>query len=152
MKQRFDIGQKFRTRGKYPRECVVTDVLKTYNSKGELVKISYEAEHEFLGQKVKHYDVPDSTIAMGGGLTSIKAKDLSDTEAKVKGIKCVHCSQPNNADSIKDYEGWKVHKECAGAYTVWYGRTVKRGYDSEEEAVADMVEQGIKKFNIKRER
>jgi hypothetical protein len=65
MELRFQIGQKFATRGKHPRICTVTDILKTYNSKGELVKIRYVAEHDFLGQIVTDHDVVETTIAMG---------------------------------------------------------------------------------------
>jgi hypothetical protein len=45
--------------------CAVTDILKTYNSKGELVKIRYVAEHQFMGQTVTDRDVVETTIAMG---------------------------------------------------------------------------------------
>ena len=37
--------------GKRPEETVI-DVLKTYNSKGELVKVRYLCTHNFCGQKV----------------------------------------------------------------------------------------------------
>lgn len=63
--QRFKIGQQFTTRGKHPRLFTVTDILKTYNSKGELVRIRYEATHEFLGQTITDCDVCDTTIARG---------------------------------------------------------------------------------------
>lgn len=62
---RFDIGTKYKTRGKSPRSCTVVDIYKTYNSKGELVKISYISEHMFLGQIVTDRDVNETTIAMG---------------------------------------------------------------------------------------
>lgn len=62
---RFTIGTKFKTRGKRPRLCTVTDILKTYNSRGELVKLRYVAEHEFAGQIVTDHDVVETTIAMG---------------------------------------------------------------------------------------
>ena len=61
----YAIGTRFKTRGKHPRICEVTDVLKTYNNKGELVKVRYEAEHLFAGQYVKDHDVVAATIAMG---------------------------------------------------------------------------------------
>jgi hypothetical protein len=66
MNQRFEIGQKFWTQGKSKRLCTVVDVLKTYNSKGELVKIRYVATHEFMGQTVTDHDVSDTAIARGG--------------------------------------------------------------------------------------
>ncbi len=62
---KFQIGQKFTTRGKAPRTCTVTDILKTYNSKGELVQIRYVATHEFMGQTVTNYDVVETSIQMG---------------------------------------------------------------------------------------
>ena len=62
---KYEIGTKYRTRGKHPRECIVTDILYTYNSKGSLVKIRYVASHEFLGQKMTDNDVLWTTIAMG---------------------------------------------------------------------------------------
>ena len=65
IEQRFEIGTKYKTRGKHPKLCTVIDVLRTYNSKGELVKLRYVSVHEFLGQHVMDYDVVDATIAMG---------------------------------------------------------------------------------------
>jgi hypothetical protein len=62
--QRFEIGQQFKTSGKHPRLCVVIDVLKTYNSAGELVELAYLAEHSLLGQ-VMSERVHDTTIARG---------------------------------------------------------------------------------------
>lgn len=65
MEPRFTIGQQFMSRGKHPKLCTVTDIYKTYNSKGELVKINYVATHDFMGQAVTAYDVTDTAIAMG---------------------------------------------------------------------------------------
>lgn len=62
---RFNIGTQFKTRGKHPRLCTVTDILKTYNSAEELVSIRYVATHEFMGQTVTDRDVVETTIAMG---------------------------------------------------------------------------------------
>lgn len=61
----FAIGTQFKTRGKYPKLCTVTDVLKTYNAAGELVHTRYVAEHDFLGVKVHDRDVVAVTIARG---------------------------------------------------------------------------------------
>jgi hypothetical protein len=61
----YSIGTKFMTNGKYPKECTVTDIYKTYNSKNELVKTRYVATHEFLGQIVTDYDVVQPTIGRG---------------------------------------------------------------------------------------
>jgi hypothetical protein len=62
---RFQIGQQFKTRGKHPRICTVRDILKTYNSKGEMVKVRYVATHDFMGQDVTDWDVIETTIAIG---------------------------------------------------------------------------------------
>ena len=59
-----EIGTKYMSRGKHPRECTVEDIHKTYDSKGNLVKTRYVASHEFLGQKVYNYDVCGATIAV----------------------------------------------------------------------------------------
>jgi len=62
---RFPIGTQFSTRGKAPRICTVTDILKTYNSAGVLVAIRYVATHEYCGQFVTESNILDTTIAMG---------------------------------------------------------------------------------------
>lgn len=62
---KYPIGTTFATRGKHPKLCTVTDILKTYNSRGELVKIRYVATHLFAGQVVTDSDVVETTIAMG---------------------------------------------------------------------------------------
>jgi hypothetical protein len=60
------IGTQFKTRGRHPRLCTVTDVLSTFNSKGELVKVLFVAEHAGpFGQKVVERDVCRTTILMG---------------------------------------------------------------------------------------
>lgn len=61
----FPIGTKFKTRGKHPRDCTVVEILKTYNSKGELVRTRYVATFPLAGQTVTYYDVCHTTIAMG---------------------------------------------------------------------------------------
>lgn len=53
------IGTQYECRG---RLCTVTDILKTYNSKNELVKVRYVATHELIGQVVTDYDVVETTI------------------------------------------------------------------------------------------
>jgi len=62
---RVKIGTKYKTRGKHPRTCTVVDILKTYNSKKDLIKIRFVSEHEFCGQKVTNNDVVLPTILMG---------------------------------------------------------------------------------------
>lgn len=61
----FSIGTQFKSRGKHPRICTITDILRTYNSAGELVKTRYVAEHELLGRTVTDHDVCETTVAMG---------------------------------------------------------------------------------------
>lgn len=63
--QRFPIGQQFKTQGRNPRLCTVTDVLRTYNSAGEMVRLRYVATHEFMGQTLRDSDVVETTIARG---------------------------------------------------------------------------------------
>lgn len=60
----YPIGTKYIPTGK-KYECVVVDILKTYNNNNELVSIRYVSEHEFLGQKIKNCDVVAVTIARG---------------------------------------------------------------------------------------
>ena len=62
---RFTIGTKFMTRGKHARLCTVIDIWRTYNVDGELVRLSYVATHEFMGQTVTERDIPEATIARG---------------------------------------------------------------------------------------
>jgi hypothetical protein len=61
----YPVGTKFMSFGKYPKECTVIDVLKTYNSKNELVDVSYNATHNFLGQEITHKYLPAASIARG---------------------------------------------------------------------------------------
>lgn len=63
--QRFPIGTQYLTRGKHPLLCTVVDVLRTYNSRGDLVRLRYVATHQFCGQTVTDGDVCDTTIARG---------------------------------------------------------------------------------------
>lgn len=65
MTPRFQIGQQFNTRGKFPRLCTVTDILTTYNSKGEFVELRYVATHQIAGQTVTDRNVIETSIAMG---------------------------------------------------------------------------------------
>lgn len=59
------IGVVFKTRGKAPRTCKVVDVLRTYNSKNELVKVRFVATHDFCGQSITDSDICKATIDMG---------------------------------------------------------------------------------------
>jgi hypothetical protein len=61
----YPIGTQYLTRGKHPRLCTVTDVISSYNSKGDLVHIRYHATHELGGQVITDRDVLHITISMG---------------------------------------------------------------------------------------
>lgn len=67
IEQRFPIGTKFTPKRKHAAECTVVDVYRTYNSAGELVKLRYVTQHQFLGQTLTNYDVVDATIAIALG-------------------------------------------------------------------------------------
>lgn len=64
-KPKYAVGHKFTTRGREPRQCIVTDVWSTFNTAGELVKVRYVTKHFFMGQIVTDCDVCETTIAMG---------------------------------------------------------------------------------------
>lgn len=67
---RFAIGTRFRTRGRVPRDCTVTDIWRTYNAAGALVRVRYVATHEFMSQTITDHDLPEATIAMGQPVTA----------------------------------------------------------------------------------
>lgn len=61
---RWPIGKQFRTSGRHPKLCTVTDILKTYDTAGRLVRVRYVATHEGpFGQIITDQDVCDATIA-----------------------------------------------------------------------------------------
>lgn len=62
---KFQIGMQYMTRGRYPHKCTVIDIHRTYDSTGALIKVRYVTTHEFMGQSVTDYDVPEVSIAMG---------------------------------------------------------------------------------------
>ena len=62
---KFKIGQQFTTRGKHPRKCIISDILRTYNYTNELVQVRYVAKHVFAGQIVTDANVLETTVAMG---------------------------------------------------------------------------------------
>lgn len=62
----YSIGTQYRTRGKFPRLCTVQDILRTYNVRGDLVRVRYVASHPGpLGQTITESDVVATTIALG---------------------------------------------------------------------------------------
>jgi len=58
----YEIGTKYESRHK---TWTVIDILKTYNSKNELVKLRYVATHQLMGQPITDYDVVPVTISRG---------------------------------------------------------------------------------------
>ena len=63
---RFKIGQQYTPLGKHlPLIYTIVDIHTTYNVNGEHVRTRYVASHEFCGQIVKEYDIPEATIARG---------------------------------------------------------------------------------------
>lgn len=61
---RFAVGQRFNSSGKHARLCTVTDIHRTYNMAGDLVKLRYVATHLIAGQPVVDHDVSETSIAM----------------------------------------------------------------------------------------
>ena len=61
----YGIGTTFLSNGKHKKLCTVSDIHKTYNANGDLVKTSYCAFHLFMGQLVNERDIPAITIARG---------------------------------------------------------------------------------------
>lgn len=85
---RFPIGTEYQSRGKRPRLCTVTDILKTYNAAGEMVRVRYVATHPGpLGQLVTDHDVCDATIglgllALGRPIPAPKGWDVAETSVE----------------------------------------------------------------------
>ena len=52
-KEDIKIGTKFLSSGKNKRVCEVVDILRTYNSKKELIKTTYIEQHDFCGQTLR---------------------------------------------------------------------------------------------------
>jgi|JI10StandDraft_1071094.scaffolds.fasta_scaffold1083636_2 hypothetical protein len=65
LQARFSIGDTFKTRGRHPRLCTILDILRTYNSNGELVRVRYVASHKLNGQVIMDYDVCETSVLMG---------------------------------------------------------------------------------------
>jgi hypothetical protein len=60
----YSIGTRYQPVGK-DYVCTVTDILSTFNSKGDLVRIRYVATHTFMFRTITDYDVIETTIARG---------------------------------------------------------------------------------------
>ena len=65
MKNAYPIGTRFTPIGKNRAEHTVVDIHRTFNSRGELVKLFYVSTHLFCGQQVTAYEIPATTIARG---------------------------------------------------------------------------------------
>lgn len=66
MTETYPIGTQYKAATRrYPYVCTVTDILRTYNAQGELVRVRYVAQHDFAGQPVTDTDVLPITIARG---------------------------------------------------------------------------------------
>lgn len=63
---KYEIGQQFTDRR--GRCHTITDILKTYNSAGELVDLRYVTVHEFLGQLVEDRTYIENSIAIAIGM------------------------------------------------------------------------------------
>lgn len=69
----YPIGTKYLPMGrKNAKVCTITEGFKTFDSKGNLVKISYQSQHDFMGQVVINNDVCETTIARG--IENLKGK------------------------------------------------------------------------------
>jgi hypothetical protein len=60
---KYSIGTKYRTDGRHWRECEIVEILTTRTSSGDITRISYVCEHEFLGQIVREWDVCETYIS-----------------------------------------------------------------------------------------
>ena len=69
----YPIGTQYMPMRKNTYVCTITDIHKTYNNNGDLVKTSYVATHEFCGQTITDNDVIETTIARG--IDNMKAKE-----------------------------------------------------------------------------
>jgi hypothetical protein len=62
---KYAVGTKYMSRGKCPKLCTVTDILRTYNSANELVRVRYVATHDMLGNTITDHDVAECAVSMG---------------------------------------------------------------------------------------
>lgn len=69
---KYEIGTEFSlTYGGVRKYFTIVDILKTYNSKGEQVRLRYVTEHKLMGQAVRDYDVVETTIARALGAQAL---------------------------------------------------------------------------------
>ena len=65
IKHRYSIGTEFTPRGSKKRRQVIIDRVTTTSELKGIISLSYITQSIFLGQKIKHVDVLDSTITLG---------------------------------------------------------------------------------------
>ncbi len=105
MNNEYKIGTKFK---KIARKndgiWEVIDVLKTYNSKNELVSIRYVVTTEFMGQVMTDRDVVAVTIARGFDMNKIKIVKISPSMKRLivycndeKEDQCLDFNTPDEA-------------------------------------------------------
>ncbi len=70
---KYPIGTKFFSRNKRKDIYTVIDYLTTTNLKGEVVKVRYIANTDFMGQKLTDYDVIEGSITMSHGMLGVPA-------------------------------------------------------------------------------
>ena len=70
---KYPIGTQYMPIRKDTYVCTITDIHKTYNNDGDLVKTCYVATHEFCGQTIVESDVNEATVARG--IYNMKAKE-----------------------------------------------------------------------------
>lgn len=94
------------------------DVLRTYNSAGELTQIRYVAEHELTGCKVIDRDVLETTIRMGSPIVPIapvvsQEPAQSPIESRVDELlsetECAYCGD--------DFDEADLCEDCRGRFT-----------------------------------
>jgi hypothetical protein len=91
----YAIGTQYLTRNREPRLCTVVDVWKTFNAAGELVEVSYVAEHVFMGQRLTERDVCATTIAMGLVTSRPDCEHVADMRTFADGNReCSKCGAP----------------------------------------------------------
>jgi hypothetical protein len=82
---KYPIGTQYLPMRKHAKVCTITECFKTYDSKGNLVKTSYQSTHDFLGQAVRNNDVCETTIARGIENLKEKQKHSASVERECVG-------------------------------------------------------------------
>lgn len=64
----YAIGTEFMTLGKHPRVCTIRDVWTTYNTAGEVVRIEYVSDSDYIGGKLEQ---TDSAVSIARGIARL---------------------------------------------------------------------------------